>query len=99
MRKGYDGLYGMVAGYLKEDPLSGHLFVFTNRNRTRIKILCWDGSGLWMCCKRLEKGRFSWPQKGEPEGKLRLSSTEFSMLIGGVDLAQGKRKAWMRKNE
>ena len=47
MRKGYDGLHGLVAGELGENPLSGHLFVFTNKTRTRIKVLCWDGSGTW----------------------------------------------------
>ena len=47
MRKGYDGLHGLVAGELNENPLSGHLFVFTNKTRTRIKVLCWDGSGTW----------------------------------------------------
>ena len=99
MRKGYDGLYAMVWGYLKEDPLSGHLFVFSNRNRSRIKILCWDGSGLWLCSKRLEKGRFSWPETPGADGKIALSSTEFAMLTGGIDLTRSRRKAWWRKNE
>lgn len=99
MRKGFNGLYSLVSGYLKEDPLSGHLFVFANRSRDRIKVLCWDGSGLWICGKRLEKGRFSWPDKVETDGKLRLSSTEFSMLVGSIDLKNGRRKLWWRKNE
>jgi transposase len=54
MRKGFDGLYGIVANRLGMDPTSGHLFVFCNATRTRIKVLTWDGSGLWLCNKRLE---------------------------------------------
>src|ERR1700692_2752964 len=61
MRKGFDGLYGLVRDHLGQDPQSGHLFLFTNRSRTRWKALVWDGSGLWVCAKRLERGRFGWP--------------------------------------
>ena len=99
MRKGRDGLHGLVAGHLKEDPLSGHLFAFANRSRDRIKVLYWDGSGLWVCSKRLEKGRFSWPEKSEADGKVTLSSAEWSMLIGGIDMRASRRKSWWRKNE
>ena len=66
MRKGFDGLFGLVRDALGEDPLSGHLFLFANRDRTRVKVLVFDGSGLWVCSKRLEKGRFAWP-KGKHE--------------------------------
>ena len=58
MRKGFEGLYGLVRERLGVDPLSGHLFLFANARRTRLKVLVWDGSGLWVCAKRLEKGRF-----------------------------------------
>ena len=61
MRKGFEGLYGLVRDQLGQDPLSGHLFLFTNRTHTRLKALVWDGSGLWVCAKRLERGRFRWP--------------------------------------
>ncbi len=57
MRKGYEGLYGFVSNQLRQDPLSGHFFVFANRLRNRIKILYWDRSGLWICGKRLKSGR------------------------------------------
>src|SRR5437016_3043202 len=52
MRQGFDGLYGLVRDRLGEDPLSGHLFLFANRARSRLKVLVWDGSGLWVCAKR-----------------------------------------------
>ncbi len=55
MRKSFEGLYGLVRDTLGKDPLSGHLFLFANKTRTRLKILFWDGSGLWVCAKRLEK--------------------------------------------
>lgn len=62
MRKGFEGLYGLVRDRLACDPLSGHVFLFANAQHNRLKLLFWDGSGLWVCAKRLEKGRFRWPE-------------------------------------
>src|SRR6202161_3889838 len=59
MRKSFEGLYGLVRDRLACDPLSGHVFLFSNAQRNRLKLLFWDGSGLWVCAKRLEKGRLS----------------------------------------
>ena len=97
MRKGYDGLCALVTGQLGEDALSGHLFVFANGRRTRLKILYWDGSGLWVCGKRLERGRFSWPDAEGASGKAQLSPAQLAMLLGGIDLARGCPKKWLRK--
>jgi transposase len=63
--EGFEGLYGLVRDQLGQDPLSGYLFLFSNRTRTCLKALEWDGSGLWVCAKRLEKGRFRWPAARE----------------------------------
>ena len=90
MRKGFEGLYGLVRDRLSCEPLSGHLFLFCNAQRNRLKVLVWDGSGLWVCAKRLEKGRFTWPQSGDAQSKVVLSHEELSLLLGGIDLAKTK---------
>jgi transposase len=97
MRKGFDGLYGLVRQRLEMDPLCGYLFLFCNRPRTRLKVLLWDGSGLWVCAKRLEKGRFSWPDPGEQTTKVTISAEELSLLLGGIDLSKTRRKTWWRR--
>ena len=97
MRKSFEGLYGLVRDRLQCDPLSGHVFLFCNGQRNRLKLLLWDGSGLWVCAKRLEKGRFSWPQEGDAQGKIILSHEEMSLLLGGIELSQVQRKRWYRK--
>jgi transposase len=97
MRKGFEGLFGIVRDRLLIDPLSGHVFVFCNARKNRLKILYWDGSGLWICSKRLEKGRFSWPMQGDENGRLRLSQEQLTMLLGGIELAKTRRKNWYRK--
>jgi transposase len=97
MRKGFDGLFGLVRDRLGGDPLSGHLFLFTNRTRTRLKVLVWDGSGLWLCAKRLGKGRFRWPA-AENERSVVMRPEELAMLVNGLDLAQAQpRKNWLRR--
>ena len=96
MRKGFEGLYGLVRDQLGEDPLSGHLFLFTNRHRTRIKALVWDGSGLWVCAKRLEKGRFRWPAATVQSVTMRPE--ELAMLLNGLDVsAAHPRRNWLRR--
>jgi len=97
MRKGFDGLHGLVRDRLGHDPLSGHLFLFSNRARSRLKILVWDGSGLWVCAKRLEKGRFRWPSATEASC-VTMRPEELAMLLNGLDLAEARpRKKWLRR--
>jgi transposase len=97
MRKGFEGLYGLVRDQLGLDPLNGHLCLFCNKGRNRLKVLYWDGSGLWICAKRLERGRFSWPSGDEHSVRVRLSQEELSLLLGGIDLTRTRRKNWYRK--
>ncbi len=96
MRKGFEGLYGMARDRLVCDPLSGHVFVFANARRNRLKLLFWDGSGLWVCAKRLERGRFRWPEAAAGEMKVTLSQEELGLLLGGIDLTQTRRREWYR---
>ena len=97
MRKSFDGLYGLVRDRLLCEPRSGHVFIFCNARRTRIKLLFFDGSGLWICAKRLERGCFAWPQSGDSQGKMVLSHEELSLLLGGIDLRETQRRRWYRE--
>ena len=96
MRKGFEGLYGLARDRLMCDPLSGHVFLFCNAQRNRLKLLVWDGSGLWVCAKRLEKGRFHWPEVVDGQPRIVLSHEELALLVGGIDLAQTRRRRWYR---
>ena len=79
---------------LKYGP--GICFCFTNARRNRLKILLWDGSGVWICAKRLERGRFSWPLAGDGSDRVTLSHEELSLLLGGIDLTRVRHKNWCR---
>ena len=97
MRKGFEGLFGLVRDRLLCEPLSGHVFVFANSQRNRLKLLFWDGNGLWVCAKRIEKGRLRWPQAAGGESKIVLSQAELSMLVNGIDLAACSKSNWFRQ--
>lgn len=86
MRKGFDGLYGMVTTQLEEDPLSGDLFLFVARNRKRAKVLMWDGTGLCLYAKRLEQGTFAKLWSGQDSATLELTSAELSLFLEGSKL-------------
>jgi transposase len=96
MRKGFDGLCGLAEHVLKQDPLSGHLFVFRNRARDRLKVLYWDNDGLAIWYKRLERGRFQLPtdlqSADNSQVRAEISANELNLLLGGIDLASVKRR-------
>jgi transposase len=100
MRKGFNGLHALVTEKLAEDIRSGALFVFSNRKHTRLKMIYWDGTGLWLLSKRLEQGTFSWPKNIDPkQTKLSLTPQALAMLTDGVDLRGAKLRPWYEREE
>ena len=95
MRLSFDGLHSLVIGQIKQSPQSGHLFLFANKRKDRMKIYFYDGSSAWVCARRMEQGRLHWP--ASDDGHVQLTQTEFAMLVGGVDLSKTKRRKWLRQ--
>jgi transposase len=93
LRGSFNRLYGLVIDHLKGDPLSGNLYLFTNRRRNRVKILWWDGSGLIVAAKRLERGKFTVPLSDT--GQVSLRGEEFSALIHGLEVRA--KQNWYRR--
>jgi transposase len=89
MRKGFDGLAALVQTQLHEDAFAGHVFVFRGRRGDRVKLLWWSGDGLCLFAKRLERGRFVWPQA--TSGTVSLSGAQLSMLLEGIDWRRPER--------
>ncbi len=83
MRKGFVGLSALAEAVLRQDPYSGHLFVFRGRRGDLIKVIWWDGQGACLFSKRLERGRFVWPSIAD--GKLTISTAQLAMLLEGID--------------
>lgn len=96
LRKSFNGLYTIAQCELGESPEDGTLFVFSNRTRTRIKVLCFDGTGCWVSVKRLEQGTFSWP-KGINQTKIAFKPEALSLLLDGVDLRGAKLRPWYQR--
>jgi transposase len=91
MRKGFDGLAALVQTRLAEDPFCGHVFVFRGRRGDLVKLLWWSGDGLCLFAKRLERGRFVWPQA--TNGVVSLTHAQLSMLLEGIDWRRPLRTA------
>lgn len=89
MRRGMDGLAALVQSALAENPFSGHVFLFRGRRGDLVKLLWWSGDGLCLFVKRLERGRFVWPQA--KEGAVHLSAAQLSMLLEGIDWRRPER--------
>jgi transposase len=99
MRKGFEGLYAAVSEKLQADVKSGALFVFTNNKRTRLKVLYFDGTGLWLMTKRLEQGTFCWPRAAESgQTKLQLAPEAFALLTDGIDMHKATMRPWYERD-
>ena len=96
MRLSFNGLYALVVGQIKQDPQSGHLFLFANKRRDRMKILFFDNFSLWVCARRMEQGRLHWP--ASEDGRVQLTREDFALLIGGIDLAATAKRKWYRRS-
>jgi transposase len=97
MRKQFNGLWAAAQEKLGEDPKNGAVFAFINKERTRLKLLYWDGTGVWVLAKRLEQGRFSWPAPSDSRTKLSLAPEALALLVGGIELKHGSLKAWYER--
>jgi transposase len=102
MRKSFDGLHALVTQSMELDAFAGHLFVFANRRRDRIKILYWDRDGFAVWAKRLEEGTYAMPfgDSGVIKGEKRreITAAELGALLSGIDLSRAKRRKRYRRN-
>lgn len=100
MRMGFNGLAAAATEKLSQTLSADAVFIFTNRRRTRIKLLYFDGTGTWLATKRLEAGTFSWPMSGGPdERKLRLAPEALRLLLDGVDMRGAKFRPWYQRED
>lgn len=92
MRKSFHGLSSLAESVLKQDPLSGHLFVFINRRRDRIKILYWQRTGFCIWYKQLERGGFELPKTDDQATRVELTTSQLSLILDGIDLSSVKQR-------
>jgi transposase len=90
MRRSFDGLKMMAEKIILQDPFSGHLFVFANKRRDRVKVLYWDGDGFAIWYKRLEAGTFAFAESGS--GGVEIEASRLMLILGGIDLAGSRRR-------
>jgi transposase len=98
MRRSFDGLHALVSAVLQLDAFAGHLFVFANRRRDRVKILYWDRDGFAVWAKRLEEGTYAMPFSESGEVRREITAQELGALLSGIDLSQAKRRTRYRRN-
>lgn len=97
MRRSFDGLHALVHGVLQLDAFAGHLFVFGNRRRDRVKILYWDRDGFAVWAKRLEEGTYAMPFSEVGEMRREITAQELGALLSGIDLSQAQRRKRYRR--
>jgi transposase len=97
MRRSFDGLHAMVTGVMQLDAFAGHLFVFSNRRRDRVKILYWDRDGFAVWSKRLEEGSYAMPFENALERRREITGQELGALLSGIDLSAVKRRKRYRR--
>jgi transposase len=98
MRRSFDGLHALVNAVLQMDAFAGHLFVFANRRRDRVKILYWDRDGFAMWAKRLEEGTYAMPFSELDEVRREITAAELGALLSGIDWSEAKRRKRYRRN-
>ena len=98
MRRSFDGLHALVNAVMQMDAFAGHLFVFANRRRDRVKILYWDRDGFAMWAKRLEEGTYAMPFSEADEVRREITAAELGALLSGIDLSEAKRRKRYRRN-
>ena len=99
LRKSFDGLAAAARLVLRDDPLSGDLFVFCNRRRNRLKILVFDGTGPWVLAKRLERGTFAWPEAAEGTQRVEIGGEDLGLILAGIDVEETARRRWYRRRK
>jgi transposase len=93
LRLSFEGLRGIVVNTIRQEPTSGFVFVFCNRAKNRVKCLFWDGSGMWVCAKRIEGGTLGWPK--DASGAQQINGMQLRLLLEGFELKS--RRGWYRR--
>lgn len=98
MRRSFDGLHALVRDHLHLDAFAGHLYLFANRRRDRLKLLYWDRDGFAVWAKRLERGVFAIPSGDPGSTRIEITTEELGALLSGIDLEQAARRKRYRRN-